>query len=221
MTTPTVDKAAWTLLIDDEGNDAIGKVTDSPEANTVLGRLKAIADGGGGASTIADGADVAQGATTDAAASSSVAEDTTARTGIGLWKGIKNVLILVKDALDTLIAPASLTETTVTVAQGESESGEVDLAGAATVMIYPPAAVEATTAQMSFKVGRVAGSRAQLNDEYGVKLVIPFTAAQPIRVPASMLPAVRFLSIVLETSGGAAVAQATAAREFVFVTRRV
>jgi len=221
VTTPTVDKAAWTLLIDDEGNDAIGKVTDSPEANTVLGRLKAIADGGGGASTIADGADVAQGATTDAAASSSVAEDTTARTGIGLWKGIKNVLILVKDALDTLIAPASLTETTVTVAQTESESGEVDLAGAATVMIYPPAAVEATTAQMSFKVGRVAGSRAQLNDEYGVKLVIPFTAAQPIRVPASMLPAVRFLSIVLETSGGAAVAQATAAREFVFVTRRV
>lgn len=221
MTTPTVDKAAWTLLIDDEGNDAIGKVTDSPEANTVLGRLKAIADGGGRASTIADGADVAQGTTTDAAASSSVAEDTTARTGISLWKGIKNVLILVKDALDTLIAPASLTETTVTVAQNESESGEVDLAGAATVMIYPPAAVEATTAQMSFKVGRVAGSRAQLNDEYGVKLVIPFTAAQPIRVPASMLPAVRFLSIVLETSGGAAVAQATAAREFTFVTRRV
>jgi len=221
VTTPTVDKAAWTLLIDDEGNDAIGKVTDSPEANTVLGRLKAIADGGGGASTIADGADVAQGTTTDAAASSSVAEDTTARTGIGLWKGIKNVLILVKDALDTLIAPASLTETTVTVAQAESESGEVDLAGAATVMIYPPAAVEATTAQMSFKVGRVTGSRAQLNDEYGVKLVIPFTAAQPIRVPASMLPAVRFLSIVLETSGGAAVAQATAARDFVFVTRRV
>jgi len=126
-----------------------------------------------------------------------------------------------KVLIDEDSLPASLTETTVTVAQGESESGEVDLAGAATVMIYPPAAVEATTAQMSFKVGRVTGSRAQLNDEYGVKLVIPFTAAQPIRVPASMLPAVRFLSIVLETSGGAAVAQATAAREFVFVTRRV
>lgn len=120
---------------------------------------------------------------------------------------------------DTL--PATLTETTVTVAQTESESGEVDLAGAAIVMIYPPPAVEATTAQMSFKVGRVTGSRAQLNDEYGVKLVIPFTAAQPIRVPASMLPAVRFLSIVLETSAGVAVAQATAAREFVVVTRRV
>jgi len=271
VTTPTVDKAAWTLLIDDEGNDAIGKVTDSPEANTVLGRLKAIADGGGGASTIADGADVAQGTTTDAAASSSVAEDTTARTGISLFKGIKNVLLLLNAKLpslgqttkagsipvtlssdeDTLgvsgpltdaemrasdvavtldgekvlvdedSLPASLTETTVTVAQGESESGEVDLAGAAIVTIYPPAAVEATTAQMSFKVGRVTGSRAQLNDEYGVKLVIPFTAAQPIRVPASMLPAVRFLSIVLETSGGVAVAQATAAREFVFVTRRV
>lgn len=48
MTTPTVNKAAWSLLIDDDGNDAIGKVTASPEANTVLGRLKAIADGGAG-----------------------------------------------------------------------------------------------------------------------------------------------------------------------------
>ena len=41
-----------------------------------------------------DGAHPTIGTTTDAAASSSVAEDATARTGIGLWKGIKNILIL-------------------------------------------------------------------------------------------------------------------------------
>ncbi len=41
-----------------------------------------------------DGGHVATGATTDPAASPTVAEDATARAGIGLWKGIKNILIL-------------------------------------------------------------------------------------------------------------------------------
>jgi hypothetical protein len=52
------------------------------------------ASGGGGASTIADGADIALGTTTDTPASSTVAETATARTGISLLKGIKNVLLL-------------------------------------------------------------------------------------------------------------------------------
>lgn len=39
------------------------------------------------------------GTTADAAASSTVAESTTARTGIGLWKGIKNILILLNTAM--------------------------------------------------------------------------------------------------------------------------
>lgn len=56
----------------------------------------------GGATTMADGADVAQGTTTDPAASSTVAEDATTRTGISLLKGIKNILILVKDKLTAL-----------------------------------------------------------------------------------------------------------------------
>jgi hypothetical protein len=55
--------------------------------------------GGGGAATIADGADIAQGAKADAAASSSVVEDTTVKTGISLWKGIKNILKLINDKL--------------------------------------------------------------------------------------------------------------------------
>lgn len=46
------------------------------------------------AATMTDGADAAKGTTTVAAASSTVAEDATSRTGIGLWKGIKNILIL-------------------------------------------------------------------------------------------------------------------------------
>ena len=55
-----------------------------------------------GVTSIGNGVDVAQGATTDAAASSSVAEDTTARTGIGLWKGIKNILILINAKFGSL-----------------------------------------------------------------------------------------------------------------------
>ena len=156
----------------------------------------------------------ALGATTDAAASSTVAEDGTARTGISLWKAIKNLLLL-------LVAPAALTETTATCAQTASETGEIALGGAGIVMIYPPAAVEATTAQISIKAGRETGSRAQLNDDYGVKVVIPFTAGQPISVDPSRFPALRFISFVLETSAGVAVAQATAARAFIVVTRRV
>lgn len=47
-----------------------------------------------------DGSDDTLGATTDAAASSVDAESATARTGISLWKGIKNVLLLIKTALN-------------------------------------------------------------------------------------------------------------------------
>lgn len=58
--------------------------------------------GGGGAATIADGADVAEGAKANAPASSTDAEDTTARTGISLWKGIKNILLLLKTSLSNI-----------------------------------------------------------------------------------------------------------------------
>ena len=50
-------------------------------------------------------------------------------------------------------------EHVLTVAIGASETGEIDLEGQPIVMIYTPAAVEATTAQMGLKAGRVAGTR--------------------------------------------------------------
>lgn len=69
---------------------------------------------------VADGANVALGATTDAAASSSVAEDTTARTGIGLWKGIKNVLILINAKLAALGQAAMAASMPVAIASDQS-----------------------------------------------------------------------------------------------------
>jgi hypothetical protein len=76
-----------------------------PAALTASGNLKvSIEEGaaGGGAVTVADGADVAEGTTTDAAASSSAAEDATSRTGISLWKGIKNILLLLNAKFGSL-----------------------------------------------------------------------------------------------------------------------
>jgi hypothetical protein len=69
----------------------------------ITGSDPSVGGGGGGAVTIADGADVAKGASTDAAASSTVAETATARTGISLWKGIKNVLLAIRSALPTAL----------------------------------------------------------------------------------------------------------------------
>jgi hypothetical protein len=82
-----------------------------------------IAGGGGGAATIADGADVAEGTTTDAAASSTVAENATARTGIGLWKGIKNLLKLINDKLVTGTIIGDVNVRAITA--GETHLGEV------------------------------------------------------------------------------------------------
>lgn len=48
---------------------------------------------------VADGADVALGASTVDAAPAATVEDSTARTGIGLFKGIKNLLKLINDKL--------------------------------------------------------------------------------------------------------------------------
>lgn len=45
MAEPTQEKASWSLLIDDDGNVAIGEVSDTPGEYTILGRLKAIKEG--------------------------------------------------------------------------------------------------------------------------------------------------------------------------------
>jgi hypothetical protein len=65
----------------------------------------------------ASGAGASIGTTIDAAASSTVAEDTTARTGIGLWKGAKNILILINSVLGVSTGAAVITDTTGTIQQ--------------------------------------------------------------------------------------------------------
>ncbi len=79
-----------------------------------------IASGAVASGAIVDGANVAQGTTTDAAASPSVAEDTTARTGIGLWKGIKNILILMNAKFAALGQAAMAASMPVVIASDQS-----------------------------------------------------------------------------------------------------
>lgn len=55
------------------------------------------------------------GAKTDAAASSTVAETGTARSGISLWKGIKNILILVSTVLGATDGAAIVTDSDGTI----------------------------------------------------------------------------------------------------------
>ena len=69
---------------------------------------------------VADGADIALGTTTDAAASSVVAEDATARTSIGLWKGIKNILILMNAKFAALGQAAMAASMPVVIASDQS-----------------------------------------------------------------------------------------------------
>lgn len=71
--------------------------------------------------TIADGADIALGTTTDATASSTVAEDATARTGIALWKGIKNILILINGKFAALGEAAMAASMPVVIANDQTD----------------------------------------------------------------------------------------------------
>lgn len=72
----------------------------------------------------------ALGTTTDAPASASADEDTTARTGISLWKGIKNLLIDIVGLLPASIGQkAKAASLAVTLASDEDDLG-VETSGA-------------------------------------------------------------------------------------------
>lgn len=93
VTTPAVAGGDAVRLVDVAGDSCMDEANNAARVSIVAGAA------GGGPATIANGADVAEGATTDAPASSTDAETTTARTGVSLWKGVKNVLLLIKTAL--------------------------------------------------------------------------------------------------------------------------
>lgn len=123
-------------------------------------------------------ADAALGATDDPAASSTVAEDTTARTGIGLWKGIKNILIL-------LLAELKL----------KADQTETQPVSAASLPLPAGAATSAAQATMESDVEAVATAVAAVETELALKADL--TETQPVSLasvpdvdPVTSTPAV-------------------------------
>lgn len=104
MAVPTQPQAALSLLIADDGQDAIGELQNIPTAFTLLARLRDIAVGLGaiaGAITIADGADVTQGAITDAIVAAGAPGSVSAKLR-RLTQGLEDLEAAVED-LKTLI----------------------------------------------------------------------------------------------------------------------
>ena len=79
-----------------------------------------IASGAMAAGSQADGHSATLGTTTDAAASSTVAEDATARTSIALWKGLKNILLLLNAKFADLGQAAMAASMPVVIANNQS-----------------------------------------------------------------------------------------------------
>ena len=112
-----------------------------------------------------------------------------------------------------------LTPHTVTIEDGESESGEVDLGGEALVAVLAPAAVEATTARLSIKHGFVSGTRyARIMGDGSGAQSIAIEAGKESVVEITDAVGLYYVSFVAETDAGAAVAQ-TADRVFTVFTR--
>jgi hypothetical protein len=141
---------------------------------------------------------------------------------IAIVKRIRTLLggtLTVAGAVTTTPSAPALVATTCTIAIGQSESAEVDLGGRALVAIVTPAAVEATTAQVSLKHGVVSGTRHFLQ-KLGTKMSEKIdTTNLETRVDVADYAALHYVSIVAETAAGAAVVQATAEREFVLLSR--
>jgi len=119
------------------------------------------------------------------------------------------------------VGTAPIIAVPVIIAKDASESAEVDLGGRALVGVVCPAAIEATTTHISVRHGMVSGTR-HVRQVWGTRqqIAISTTLREAVVDPADY-PALQFVSIVCETAAGVAVAQATAARDFVLLTRAI
>jgi len=103
----------------------------------------------------------------------------------------------------------------VTVAQNDSVSGAIDLGAGTAIGFIVPAALEATTTNISFLGASSLGGTYKVVKQGGTKLTVPVAASDYAMLAGlTDLYGVRYLKIQLETAAGVAVAQATAARVF-------
>jgi len=111
--------------------------------------------------------------------------------------------------------PRKVSYVSLTVPIAASESDALDLDAGVAIGLVAPAALEATTAQVSFKAATSLAGTYKVVKQNGTKLTVPIAVDDfGMLYNITDLIGVRFLKIVLETAGGVAVAQATAARVF-------
>lgn len=108
--------------------------------------------------------------------------------------------------------PQKVSYPILTVAQGQSLSPAIDLDTANAIGFVIPAALEATTAQMSFLGATSLLGTYKTVKVGGTKLALPIAVNDfAILTAINSLIGVRFLKVQLETAGGVAVAQASQA----------
>ena len=112
---------------------------------------------------------------------------------------------------------------TLTVPIAGSQSPAVDIGDMSLLGFICPAAIEATTVQLSLQASpTLAGAYTQVYAD-GVRVTLPFTVnnyALFDNYLRAIFIGLRFIKITLETAAGVAVAQATAARVFTLITRK-
>jgi len=153
---------------------------------------------GGGAVTIADGADVTLGAKADIA----VTDATTTNTLMSFVKGLVKILADIWDSTLHLLrvsAVGDYTTITATIANGASLSAEIDLKGHQLAAIFMPGTW--TTANLSYQASDQTGGTFQdVYDSAGNELTSIADASRTITDIPELGP-IRFLKIRSGTTG--------------------
>lgn len=111
--------------------------------------------------------------------------------------------------------PRTLSFVNITVAINGSLSGAVDVGANKIVGLICPAAIEATTTNVSLAAAPALAGTYNVVKPDGVKWTKPFAVNDYLTFAnLSSLLGIRWVKIQLETAAGAAVVQATAARTF-------
>ena len=116
--------------------------------------------------------------------------------------------------------PVTIKYVDVVVAINTSLSAAVDLAGYRLVGFNAPAAIEATTTNVSFTAAPSLAGTYNIVKPDGVKLTLPFAVNDYVTFSATtsmQMFGVRWVKLQLETGAGVAVSQATAARTFTLI----
>lgn len=197
---PKVDVIEVQGIVQTGGKPGPGSVTlDTLGADTL-----AMISGGSGATTIADGADVTQGAKADAAWSGSGDG-----TVVGILKSLRVLLNTVAGAVSSSRMNATIlrapTSTSVAIASGAQDSAVIDISTWIAGGFVIPAAF--TGSSVTYRVSHTQGSQVDLYDQYGTLVTTPVAVGRAYPFPQE---AAGFASIIIRSSAAESAARTIA-----------